>query len=381
MRYHIYKISKPLNIFRRWGNFFTSDFRFLTSVFRLPTSDFRRAPRANANRVFIGVLSIFILITGFIGLSAHLFKFYFGPVGDSAETKIIHITPGMDSYQIARSLVDERLIRNPFAFRAFARFSNSSRQLKAGKYELNPQLNTFQILKKLVHGDVIMSRFVVPEGFTISQVIQIWEQNGFGKASDFEQATQKRFLFTKYGIEASTLEGYLFPDTYQFVDGMRAAVVVERMIQTFYQKFTVDLQQEAAKLGLSVHEAVTLASIIEKEAQVADERQIISAVFHNRLRRGWRLDADPTVLYAFGNPKRPLTSGDLNIDSPYNTYRYRGLPPGPICNPGLASLIAAVRPAATPYMYFVAMGNGTHYFSHTLREHQRAINKAKRQSD
>ena len=286
MRYHIYKISKPLNIFRRWGKFFTSDFRFPTSVFRplfsdfrSPTSDFRRASRANTNRVFIGALSIFILIAGFIGLSAYLFKLYFGPVGGSAETKIIHITPGMNSYQIARSLSDERLVRSPFAFRAFVRFSNSSQQLKAGKYELNPQLNTFQILKKLVRGDVIMSRFVVPEGFTISQITQIWEQNGFGRASDFEQAIQKRFLFTKYDIEAPTLEGYLFPDTYQFVDGMRAEVVVERMIQTFYQKFTQDLQKEAAKLGLSVHETLTLASIIEKEAKVADERQIISAVF------------------------------------------------------------------------------------------------------
>ena len=138
------------------------------------------------------------------------------------------------------------------------------------------------------------------------------------------------------------------------------------------------MSEEAKSLGFSKHETVTLASIIEAEAGVPEERSLISSVFHNRLRRGWKLQADPTALYGLGNPDRPPTAADLRTDSPYNTYLHKGLPPGPICNPGIASILAALRPASADYMYFVAIGNGKHHFSKTLREHQNMINRIKR---
>ncbi|MFQ6042457.1 MAG: endolytic transglycosylase MltG [Candidatus Poribacteria bacterium] len=332
-----------------------------------------------------------LLFSGLIISGIFLISIYFGPIGDTAEEKIISITAGMDSHKIAQLLAEEKLIKSQSAFLMLARLNSSGRRLKAGQYKLNTKLSVAQILRKLVNGEVIKRRLLIPEGFTIAQIAQLWEEKGLGKAPDFERAARGANLLQKYHITASpltkggkgvfSLEGYLFPDTYEVTYNTTAEMFIERMLQEFNRNFTEELRQEADDLGLSVHEAVTLASIIEKEAKVDYERPIISAVFHNRLRKGWKLEADPTVLYALGNPMRNLTYDDLKINSPYNTYIHKGLPPGPICNPGIASIIAAVRPDQKPYMYFVAMGNGTHYFSKTLNEHRNAKSLAKRHSN
>jgi UPF0755 protein len=236
-------------------------------------------------------------------------------------------------------------------------------------------MSLMEIVNRLIAGKVIMQRFVVPEGLTVAQIGELWESNGFGAASTFSQAIHAPDWQMEYGIAGETLEGYLFPNTYQFASGTPPNKVIEMMLDEFNRQWPHELSEEVESIGLSAHEAITLASIIEKEAKTAAERPIISAVFHNRLRRGWRLEADPTVLYALGNPSRPPTPADLKIDSPYNTYVHEGMPPGPICNPGRASILAALRPASSAYLYFVAIGDGKHHFSITLEEHKSIIRK------
>jgi UPF0755 protein len=354
------------------------------------------APISDWNSILAFIFFTSVLVVAGI----YLIPIYFGSVGCLTEYKIIDIIEGMDSYKIAKLLAKEKLIKSQSAFLILVRLSGASRHLKAGRYKLNSQLGTTQIIRKLVCGEVVKQRLVIPEGFTIAQIAQLWEAKGLGKASCFEQATKNPNLLQKYHIEASpqppypplirgtkgdrglsSLEGYLFPNTYEVTYSTTPEMFIERMLQEFNRRFTNELRQEADNLKLSVHEVVTLASIIEKECKVDYERPIISAVFHNRLQQGWKLEADPTVLYALGNFKRKLTFDDLKTNSPYNTYVHNRLPPGPICNPGITSIIAAVRPNQTPYMYFVAMGNGTHYFSKTLAEHRNAKNLVKRNSN
>lgn len=317
-----------------------------------------------------------------LGLVAFfLFWVFFAPVAGEAGTKTIHISPGMNSSSIAKHLKAERLIRSQSAFLTLVRITGAEHQLQAGKYELSPQFSSLRILQKLIGGEVLTKELVIPEGFTVSQIAQLWEEERLGQATDFQRAAKDRVIMKKYGIQAQSLEGYLFPATYEVNNGISAKSFVERMVHEFNRRFSAELRHDAKRLKFSVHEAVTLASIIEKEAQVEEERRLISGVFHNRLRRRWKLEADPTVLYALGNPARKLTRADLKFASPYNTYVKKGLPPGPICNPGLASLTAAVRPAETHYMYFVAVGDGRHAFSKTLKEHlskKREIRKAGR---
>ena len=284
----------------------------------------------------------------------------------------------MSSKAIAKQLARQNLIRSPLVFQLMSQFSGASRSLKAGTYQLSGSMSLLEIIDQLKAGNVVARRFVVPEGLTAAQIGQLWESEGFGTAEAFYRAASHHRWRLPYGIEGETSEGYLFPNTYQIGDGTPPHAVIKMMRDEFDRRWTYELRREAESLGFSTHEAITLASIIEKEAKSPHERPLISAVFHNRLRRGWRLEADPTVLYALGNPTRRLTSADLQVNAPYNTYLHEGLPPGPICNPGMASIIAALRPASASYLFFVAIGNGKHHFSRTLNEHERMIRKIKR---
>ena len=238
-----------------------------------------------------------------------------------------------------------------------------------------------EIIHQLEAGKIVHRHFVVPEGLTVAQIAQLFEDEGFGTSESFSRAARDSQWRKRYGIEGNSLEGYLFPNTYKLVDGIPAANVVKMMLDEFNRHWTRERTKEAKSLDFSPQEIITLASIIEREAKIADERPLIAAVFHNRLKRGWKLDADPTVLYALGNPRRALTKKDLKFDSLYNTYVYRGLPPAPICNPGLASIMAALRPAESSYLYFVAIGDGKHHFSNTLAEHNRVIRRIRRNTN
>lgn len=297
------------------------------------------------------------------------------------EPKEIRIAPGTSTKSIAKQLADERIIRSPLLFEVVAYFEDASRYLQAGTYELSAAMSLREIVHKLKAGKVVHRHFVVPEGLTVAQIAQLFEDEGFGSTESFSRAARDSQWRKRYGIEGNSLEGYLFPNTYKLVDEISAAKVIKMMLDEFDRQWTRERTKEAESLNLSPQEIITLASIIEKEAKIADERPLISAVFHNRLKRGWKLDADPTVLYALGNPQRALTRKDLKFDSLYNTYVYRGLPPAPICNPGLASIMAALKPAESSHLYFVAIGDGKHHFSNTLAEHNRVIRRIRRNAN
>lgn len=302
------------------------------------------------------------------------------PPSSSEKTINFEVPTGSSSQTIAKQLAKRKLIRSEYAFRIVVRHRGSGKHLHAGTYVLRRNMTLWHIVDEFEKGQVTLIRWTVPEGLTAAAIAELWETDGFGMADAFREASQLPRLLKQYGLEDKTVEGYLFPNTYKFAKGITAEEVVEMMLEEFKQRWTETFDKEAISLGLTRHEIVTLASVVEKEAQSKSERPRIASVFHNRLKQKWRLQADPTVLYALGNPKRLLTRADLSVDSPYNTYKHKGLPPGPIANPGIDSIIAALRPEKTDYFYFVAIGEGKHHFSKTLSEHNRMIRKIRRAS-
>lgn len=319
----------------------------------------------------LGVLCLIILL---IGVSLTL------PPASSEEVVNFDVPAGSNSRAIAKQLIKEKLIRSERAFRLAVRYRGTGKNLRAGTYALRRNMTLWDLLNEFEKGQVTLVRWTVPEGLTTSAIAELWEMSGFGTAEAFRRASESPDLLKRYGLTEKTVEGYLFPNTYKFAKGTTTEKVVEMMLDEFKQQWTEKFDAEAQNLGRTRHEIVTLASVIEKEAQSKPERPRISSVFHNRLTRKWKLQADPTVLYALGNPERPLTRTDLQVDSPYNTYKYKGLPPGPIANPGIDSIVAALRPEKTEYFYFVAIGDGKHHFSKTLSEHNRMIRKMRRAS-
>ncbi len=320
-------------------------------------------------------LDILCLIASLIGV------FLVSAPSSSEVVVDFDIPTGSNSRTIAKQLAAAQLIRSEYAFRLLVRHKEIGRRLQAGTYLLRRNMSLSDILDELEKGQVTLVSWTVPEGLTMIAIAELWETSGFGTATAFQEATEADGLLEKYGIpEDKSVEGYLFPNTYKFAKGTTVEKVVEMMLDEFTKRWIETFDDEARDLGRTRHEIVTLASIIEEEAQVKSEQPRISSVFHNRLKRNWRLQADPTVLYALGNPERLLTKRDLGVDSPYNTYKYKGLPPGPIANPGIDSIMAALRPEKTDYLYFVAIGGGKHHFSKTLSEHNRMVRKMRRAS-
>ena len=316
-----------------------------------------------------GILCLTVLLIG---------MFLTSPPTSSEEVVNFDVPTGSSSQVIAKRLVKEKLIRSEYAFRIAVRHRGTGKRLQAGTYVLRRNMALWDILNEFEKGQVTLVSWTVPEGLTASAIAELWEEAGLGTAKAFQEASESPRLLERYGLVDKTVEGYLFPNTYKFAKGTKTEKIVEMMLDEFKRRWTDIFDEEARNLGRTRHEIVTLASIIEKEAQSDSERPRISSVFHNRLTRKWRLQADPTVLYALGNPERLLTKADLRVDSPYNTYIHKGLPPGPIANPGIDSIIAALRPEKTDYLYFVAIGEGKHHFSKTLSEHNRVIRKMRR---
>lgn len=228
--------------------------------------------------------------------------------------------------------------------------------------------------KALKAGKVQVRHVAIPEGATLRQIAALLAVERLVDGERFLALAMDPSVASSYVPEAETLEGFLFPDSYEFVEGQTEDAIIEAMVQRFFQAFPIEDEFRAHQLGMSLHEIVTLASIIEKEAVVDREKPIIAGVFYNRLKKGMRLQADPTVLYGRNHGGR-IRTRDLRANHPYNTYVHHGLPPGPIANPGAAALKAALDPAQVNYFYFVSKNNGTHYFSHTLKEHNRAVRK------
>jgi UPF0755 protein len=274
---------------------------------------------------------------------------------------------------IASRLSQAGAIRSRTGFVMLAVFRGTARYLKAGEYELDRGATTFGVLTQLEAGRVKQHVVLLPEGATVAELARVLEAERLAPSAAVRRvATDHAFLST-LGIEGPSIEGYLFPDTYQFVRGMTPEEILTRMVQRLRAKLGPDVTARAAARGLTVHQLLTLASIIEREAVAREEMRTISGVFWNRLKVKMPLQADPTVQYATGKERRALTRADLRTDHPYNTYRNAGLPPGPIASPGLAAIEAALDPAPVKYLYFVAMDDSHHHFSATIAEHNAAV--------
>ncbi|PID55862.1 aminodeoxychorismate lyase [candidate division KSB3 bacterium] len=324
-------------------------------------------------RIFITLLLLALL--GMAGYVAwQVYQFLTVPPDNRAEERIVLIEPGTSLRRTAEILQAASVLRDKNLFMILAHFYRDGKSIKAGEYQFTTSMRPVEVLEKLQDGKVFVRSFTIPEGYTCRQIAEQLAEQGFGSKDRYLALAFDKNFAAELGIEAETLEGYLFPDTYHVVRGMDEKAVLQKMVQELLQKIvTADLRREMDARGRTLHETLTLASIIEKEARVAEERELISAVYTNRLRIGMKLDSDPTVIYGLKNFDGNLTKADLKKETPYNTYRRRGLPPGPIANPGKASILAALRPADVKYLYFVARNDGTHKFSTRYNEHLRAV--------
>jgi UPF0755 protein len=276
---------------------------------------------------------------------------------------------------IATRLAAAEVIRNRYAFVALTAGRGHMRHLKAGEYEIPRDASMLDIVDLLASGRVRQHVILHPEGATMAELARALEADRLASAEAVLRAAGDEHVRRTLGVAGPSLEGYLFPDTYQFVRGMSVEEMLGRMVQRMRTKLTPELVERARARGLDVHQLLTLASIIEREAVDPGEQRLISAVFWNRLRLDMPLQADPTVQYAVAKERRALTRADLATDHPYNTYMRRGLPPGPIASPGLGAIQAALDPAPVNYLYFVARDDRTHTFSTNVNEHNRAVTR------
>jgi len=276
---------------------------------------------------------------------------------------------------IATRLAEADVVHSRVAFLALTAGQGRIRHLKAGEYEIPRGATTLDVVDLLASGRVRQHVVLHPEGATIAELARVLETERLGRAEDIIRAAGGERLRRTLDISGPNLEGYLFPDTYQFVRGLSAEEMLGRMVQRLRSKLSSEMVARARARGLDVHQLLTLASIIEREAVDPEEQRLISAVFWNRLRRDMPLQADPTVQYAAAKERRALTRADLATDHPYNTYTRRGLPPGPIASPGLGAIQAALDPAPVDYLYFVARDDRRHTFSTTVTEHNKAVTR------
>ncbi|GJL80274.1 MAG: aminodeoxychorismate lyase [Nitrospinaceae bacterium] len=316
------------------------------------------------------VLVIFWIVGGFFYyLATH-------SVSEEFHPEIVNIAPGMTLKKISTSLEDKHLIRSSISFQLLAHLQKKQGQIQVGEYELSPSMTPGEILLKVTSGKTVLHAATIPEGYRITEIAALLAERGLANREEFIRQTQDNELIQSSGIPGNSLEGYLFPETYHFSRNTPEQKIVQKMLKTFKEQVaTADVKNRAKALNLTFHQIITLASLIEKETGVDEERKIISSVFHNRLKKDMRLQTDPTVIYAISNFDGNIRKKDLSIDSPYNTYKYKGLPPGPIASPGLKSIVAALNPDDTNYLYFVSRKNGSHQFSSTLMEHNRAVQK------
>lgn len=287
--------------------------------------------------------------------------------------RVVEIPPHEGLLDIARRLDEAGVIRSPFGFALLALVQGSARSLKAGEYEVPQGSNTFAVLSLLEGGKVLSHAVLLREGFTLAELAHAVEAEGLARAEDVVGVGRDPLFLRTLEIPGTSVEGYLFPDTYQFVKGITPEEMLARMVARMRAQLTPDLLKAAEARGLNAHQLLTLASIIEREGVERSELPLISAVFWNRLKRDMPLQADPTVQYAVGKGRQALTRADLQVDHPFNTYRRVGLPPGPIANPGLPAIQAAVNPARANYLYFVALDDRRHQFSENLAAHNDAV--------
>lgn len=326
-----------------------------------------------AGLAFLGVL----FVTGLFFIIVRVWLYLPAEEGFARPVEV-EIPDGASTSRIAALLEERGLIRNGLAFRVLSRVDRMDGRLKAGVYLLDPTMSPKEILRKLKSGDEATRTFTVPEGLSVEEIARLLAGRGLGAPDDLLRALDDASLADDLlPAEAASLthplEGYLFPETYRVPVRAKPRAVAKAMVNGLRHIWTPELAARAGQRGLTLHQVLTLASIVEKEAGRPEERPVIAGVYLNRLRIGMKLDADPTVRYALRKYGGPLLYKDLEVNSPYNTYKNPGLPPGPIASPGRDAILAVLNPADVPYFYFVARPDGTHAFSHTLAEHNRNV--------
>lgn len=328
-------------------------------------------PRARA--LVFGGTGLFLLVVLFLGWWT-IHAPFTAPGPDPA---LFVVQEGASLQRVARDLEREGLVRSGRAFGLWARLTGRERSVRSGEYELRRGRSIAATLDALVEGPMMTRAVTLPEGWTRRQAVDALAAGLDLDPAHLDSLTLRPLAAWREGLElpdTASLEGYLFPETYRFVPGVSARTVVATLVRAFERAFDDSMRTRAEGIGMTVHEVVTLASIVEAEAVIDEERPAVAAVYLNRLERGWKLEADPTVAYAVGKLGERLTFRDLEVDSAYNTYRNPGLPPGPINSPGRASMRAVLWPEPDfDAMYFVADGEGGHRFSRTWEEHQRAV--------
>jgi UPF0755 protein len=323
-------------------------------------------------------LSVAVVLT--LAAASAVVWFSSNPVSDSGGVSLF-IYPGDTGAQIAERVDSLSLFPSTWSFKLLCRATNLDKHLKIGRYDFTNEHSRWHIYRTLREGKSSFVKITIPEGLTQERIIRILAESTSVDLREFSRLVDDSQFIHSQGIETKSLEGYLFPQTYMIPWGSPPDFAVRTLTDHLMNFMEDSLRTRMRGIGFSLHELLTFASLIETEARDGEERSRISSVYHNRLRKGMLLQCDPTVIYALGGLDRPLLRKDLEIDSPYNTYKYSGLPPGPICSPGAASITAALYPEETNYLYFVADGKGGHIFSETLKQHNIARGKVKSESD
>jgi UPF0755 protein len=318
---------------------------------------------------------LFLIITILSCLYLDLQIYANRPAAVETAEKVVMVIPGQGFKAFAQQLHQEGIIDHPDKFELLARLKGHDKNIKAGEYKFSSAMPPGAILSILVSGKVRLYKFTVPEGYNLKQIASLAAWSGYATDTDFFKVATDAALVHSMGIEAETFEGYLFPDTYHFPKGSSPEMIISAMVKRFWTVFEPEWKNRAKTLKLSVHQIVTLASLIEKETGAAFERPLIASVFHNRLQRRMRLETDPAVIYGLKDYNGNITRKHLSMPTPYNTYTISGLPPGPIANAGIDAIKAALCPADTRFLYFVSKKDGTHQFSTNFKDHNRAVQK------
>ena len=330
------------------------------------------------------VLSIFLLVV-VVAVGAAAVAVWLGwndihePYkGYNSTEQYVTVRQGASSVEIGRTLADAHVVRDPRSFRVALWWTGNGRNLKAGEYRFDRAVTPLDVVNVLVRGDVYTQKVTFPEGLTIEEMSKLYESHGFGPARDFVEASRHVERIADLDPDARDLEGYLFPETYALPRNGGAARLIDLMVDRFRSVYGEQMRAQASAAGMTTRQVVALASLVEKETGKAEERPLVAAVFRNRIKIGMPMQADPTIVYALEKAHRydgNIRKADLSMDSPYNTYKYPGLPPGPIASPGKASLEAALSPAKVSYLYFVSRNDGSHVFASTLAEHENNVRK------
>ena len=318
-------------------------------------------------------IALVVLAIAVVSCLIWTWSFLNSPAEEPGREVLITIPSGSSFVAASQLLVDEGVIRSLKLFVFLGKVKGLSNSIQAGELMFRTDMTPGEALDVLVRGKAVSYHVTIPEGYNIRMISTLLAEKGLGDADRFQDLAMDSEFCRSLGVPSNTLEGFLFPDTYSWPKGLSEEDILGRMVAKYKSVFTKVMRSKAQQMGMTELEIVTLASIVEKETGVPEEREQVSAVFHNRLKKGYRLQTDPTVIYGIKDFDGNLTKKDLRTDHPYNTYTRSGLPVGPIANPGEASLKAALNPAKVSYLYFVAKGDGTHVFSNTLVEHNKAV--------